>query len=411
MHIQLLGPVQIVAGPGATDERDGPVSGVRRKSVLAVLALHPGQVVTTDRLVEAVWGEDPPAAAHNTLQRHISYLRSLLPAGAVTTHAATGYSLSLTGESTDLQAFQRHLARASDTTDPETAARELTVALAGVRGAPLADVRSVEQLDRHAVRLEEQILAAREALARARLGSGSTLRSSTSSPASRPSTPSRRACRSCTSSPGTGAGSRRRRSRHTARPRHCWTRSWASSRARGCGRSRWPCCDRTPRCAHPPGPRGRAAEPPARTRCARRFPSASLSAATTSWPALVALLDSERVATVVGTGGVGKTSLVVRACAAVKDSFPGGCGWADLAAVEPGGGMPGGHRRARRRLGGPRGIRRRGRGGRRVRAHAARTGLVRAPGHRGRRPREHADQPMSDPRRAGNEQGAVAHPR
>lgn len=53
--------------------------------------------------------------------------------------------------------------------------------------------------------------------------------------------------------------------------------------------------------------------------------------------ALVALLGSERVVTVVGTGGVGKTSLVVRACAAVTASYPRGCRWADLAAVDPGG--------------------------------------------------------------------------
>ena len=337
MHIQLLGPVQIVAGPGATDERDGPVSGVRRKSVLAVLALHPGQVVTTDRLVEAVWGEDPPAAAHNTLQRHVSYLRSLLPAGAVTTHAATGYSLSLTGESTDLQAFQRHLARASDTTDPETAARELTVALAGVRGAPLADVRSVEQLDRHAVRLEEQVLGAREALARARLELGQH------------AAVADELARLAAEHPFAEG----------LQELHILARYRGGQQAEALTAYRMTKALLDEELGIEPGPRLRALEvamlrqdpalrAPARAaRAGRRtagqdpvrppVPVGQLVGRDGELAALVTLLDSERVATVVGTGGVGKTSLVVRACAAIKDSFPGGCGWADLAAVAPGG--------------------------------------------------------------------------
>ncbi|MGV1008120.1 MAG: BTAD domain-containing putative transcriptional regulator [Dermatophilaceae bacterium] len=332
MHIQLLGPVQIVDGTAPADEGTGPVSGVRRKCVLAVLALRPGQVVTTDRLVEAVWGEDPPMSAHNTLQRHVSHLRGLLPGGSVTTHAATGYALSMPGECTDLQAFRRHLARASDTADAETVARELTVALAGVRGAPLADVRSVEQLERHAVRLEEQVLAAREALARARLQLG----------------------------------------QHAAVVDELARLAAEHPFAEGLQElsilARYRCGQQADALAAyratktlldeelgiEPGPRLRALElamlrqdprlqGPAPARTGRRaaghdpvrppLPVGLLVGREREQDALVALLAAERVVTVVGTGGVGKTSLVVRVCAAVRDRFPGGLGWADLAAV------------------------------------------------------------------------------
>ncbi len=337
MHIQLLGPVQIAAGPVATDEAGGPLAGLRRKSVLAVLALHPGQLVTSDRLLEAVWGEDPPASAHNTLQRHVSHLRSLLPAGAVTTHAATGYSLTLPGESTDLQAFQRHLARAADSTDAEAVARELTVGLALVRGAPLADVRSVEYLERHAVRLEEQILAAREALARARLQLGqhaAILDELARLAAEHPFA-------------------------EGLQELHILTRYRCGQQAEALTAYRAVKAVLDQELGIEPGPRLRALEmamlrqdpqlqgPPSAPFAGARaagqdpvrppVPVGRLVGRDGELARLTALLGTDRVVTVVGTGGVGKTALAVRACAAVKEGFPGGVGWADLAAVAAGG--------------------------------------------------------------------------
>ena len=61
MRVRLLGPVDVI-----DDSEILPVSGLRRKAVLATLALHAGQVVGTGRLVDAVWGETAPAAL-NTL--------------------------------------------------------------------------------------------------------------------------------------------------------------------------------------------------------------------------------------------------------------------------------------------------------------------------------------------------------
>ena len=62
-----------------------PVPGLRRGALLAVLALSPGDVVSTDRLIDIIWNGRPPVTALNTLQRHVSALRGLL-----SQHAANG---------------------------------------------------------------------------------------------------------------------------------------------------------------------------------------------------------------------------------------------------------------------------------------------------------------------------------
>ena len=88
MRVRLLGPVDVMDGGEIL-----PVSGLRRKAVLATLALHAGQVVGTGRLVDAVWGETAPAAL-NTLQSHVSYLRTVLGKAAIVARPP-GYLLDL----------------------------------------------------------------------------------------------------------------------------------------------------------------------------------------------------------------------------------------------------------------------------------------------------------------------------
>ena len=73
MRVRLLGPLDVVVG-GAVR----PVSGLRRKAVLATLALHAGQVVGTGRLVDVMGRDSAPAPPLNTLQSHVSYLRTVL---------------------------------------------------------------------------------------------------------------------------------------------------------------------------------------------------------------------------------------------------------------------------------------------------------------------------------------------
>ena len=72
--------------------------------MLATLALHDGQVVSTDRLVDVVWGEAAPPTAVNTLQSHVSYLRGVLGSKAAILARPPGYLLDLGGDGTDVQA-------------------------------------------------------------------------------------------------------------------------------------------------------------------------------------------------------------------------------------------------------------------------------------------------------------------
>lgn len=73
MHVSVLGPVRIVDGEG-----ERTIRSTRRRHLLAALASSVGERVSTDRLTEALWGEDPPASSAAALQVHVSDLRSLL---------------------------------------------------------------------------------------------------------------------------------------------------------------------------------------------------------------------------------------------------------------------------------------------------------------------------------------------
>src|SRR5690242_19317583 len=72
-QIRFLGPVDIVI-----EQTVHPVVGGRQRALLVALGLAAGQPVSTDWLIDVVWGEHGPATARNTLQRHVSLLRARL---------------------------------------------------------------------------------------------------------------------------------------------------------------------------------------------------------------------------------------------------------------------------------------------------------------------------------------------
>src|SRR5947207_14912102 len=119
MHVRILGPVDVVVDGDAR-----AVRGLRRKAVLAILALHAGEVVSTGQLADAVWGQDAPATVVNTLQSHVSYLRTVLGnKGAIRTHPP-GYLLDLRGHSTDEREAERLLRQATQEPDAAEAVRQ-----------------------------------------------------------------------------------------------------------------------------------------------------------------------------------------------------------------------------------------------------------------------------------------------
>jgi WD40 repeat protein/DNA-binding SARP family transcriptional activator len=127
MDVRLLGPTEVTCGKGAV-----PLGGPTPRAVFAMLALDAGSTVSAERLIDGLWGEDPPATARKLVQLYVSNLRKALANGsepqAIVTHGR-GYELQLDREHIDVARFERLLAQG--------AARD---ALSLWRGPALADI-------------------------------------------------------------------------------------------------------------------------------------------------------------------------------------------------------------------------------------------------------------------------------
>src|SRR4051812_32529997 len=167
MRVRLLGPVDV-----AVDGESRPVSGLRRKALLAVLALYHREVVAIDRLIDVVWTDDAPSTVLNTLQSHVSHLRSVLADKTAIQARAPGYVLDLGEEGTDVEVAERLIRQARATADRARQAGHLRAALALWRGRPLADVAGLPWLDEQSERLDRIRWQARQELVEARLALG-----------------------------------------------------------------------------------------------------------------------------------------------------------------------------------------------------------------------------------------------
>ncbi len=158
MRYRLLGPLEVIGDDGSSVT----LAGGRERVLLATLVLGANQVVSTDRLVDALWGEEPPATAANALQVHVSKLRKKLAeagAGDVITRAAQGYVLQTGPGDVDLDEFEQLVGAAA--ADPAGVSKNLGKALALWQGPALADVSS-DLLAGEKTRLEEFRLLALE---------------------------------------------------------------------------------------------------------------------------------------------------------------------------------------------------------------------------------------------------------
>ena len=88
LRYRLLGPLDVVRPAAVNGEAaqpsDDPIElgSPKQRAVLAVLLLQRGRVVSSDRLIDAVWGDDAPPSALASLQAYISNLRRALRDGA-----------------------------------------------------------------------------------------------------------------------------------------------------------------------------------------------------------------------------------------------------------------------------------------------------------------------------------------
>jgi DNA-binding SARP family transcriptional activator len=153
VDFRILGPLQVIHDGGAV-----PLPGARQRELLTLLLLDAGQVVSSDRLMEALWGVDQPAAGRTALRVRVSQLRKALRAGGdIVETRPTGYALRVDQDGLDLWRFERALADGERMfeADPERALDALRRALSEWRGQPLADVAYAPFAQAAIVRLEE----------------------------------------------------------------------------------------------------------------------------------------------------------------------------------------------------------------------------------------------------------------
>jgi DNA-binding SARP family transcriptional activator len=154
-EFRILGPLEVVDGDGPL-----PLGGQRQRAVLALLLLHANEVVSTERLVDQLWGEQPPRTATTSLQNAVVQLRKVLGPDVLVTRPP-GYVLRVAPEQLDLAAFEA-LVRSARAAEAVDRARLLREALRLWRGTPLADLEGEEFAQAEIRRLEELRLCAIE---------------------------------------------------------------------------------------------------------------------------------------------------------------------------------------------------------------------------------------------------------
>jgi DNA-binding SARP family transcriptional activator/nucleotide-binding universal stress UspA family protein len=135
VHFGILGPLEVRDGDSPL-----PIVGAGLRGLLVVLLLNANEVVSIDRLMDALWPGEPPPSGTAALQVRVSHLRKALGTGAsAVVTRPPGYVVELGRGELDLYRFEDLLTRAEDA-EPSDAAGLLREALGLWRGSPLADV-------------------------------------------------------------------------------------------------------------------------------------------------------------------------------------------------------------------------------------------------------------------------------
>ena len=153
VRVDVLGPLRLTI-----DDKPIDVPGPKRRAVLAMLALASGRVVTADHLVDALWPTSPPESGRAALHSHVSRLRGHLGSSAGRLVSVDGgYRLALDPGGLDVDRAEGLFAegRTTRTSDPAAATGVLREALALWRGPALADLRDVTALATMAEGMEQ----------------------------------------------------------------------------------------------------------------------------------------------------------------------------------------------------------------------------------------------------------------
>ncbi len=167
MEFRILGPLEV-----RDQGRPLSLTAAKQRTLLGILIVHPNQIVSTDLLIEEIWGGRPPKTASNALQVYVTGLRGVLeperrrraPSRLLPSRPG-GYSLTVEDEALDADRFERQTETARNALgrgDAQGAAEGLRRALAMWRGAALADFTYDPFAQAEIARLEELRLVAVE---------------------------------------------------------------------------------------------------------------------------------------------------------------------------------------------------------------------------------------------------------
>ena len=160
MDFRILGPLEV-----ARDGQSLRLGGAQQRALLAVLLMHRGEVLSTDRLIEELWAGRPPVTAAKTVQGYVSQLRRVLGEAAIVTRGH-GYLLDVSSDEVDVARFVSLVSEGQTALaegDAAAAQQRLQQALALWRGEPLADFAYDSFAQAEIARLQESRLAALEA--------------------------------------------------------------------------------------------------------------------------------------------------------------------------------------------------------------------------------------------------------
>jgi predicted ATPase/DNA-binding SARP family transcriptional activator len=161
IQVRLLGPLEVIGDDGSVRTP----AGEKERSLLAMLALSAGNPISPDRLIDALWGDDPPSNPANALQARVSALRRSLGEADLVIREPAGYVLAIPPAAVDLHRFVDLVGRGRADAQrgaPGQALSALDEALALWREEALADFVYAEFARPHIARLEDSHIQAEE---------------------------------------------------------------------------------------------------------------------------------------------------------------------------------------------------------------------------------------------------------
>src|SRR5437868_7545677 len=176
MEVRLLGPVELIV-----DGRPVQVPTAKLRALLAILVIHRGRVVSTDRLIDELWEARPPRTAEGTLHTYVSRLRRIFApdSSSVRTELLIrrrpGYQLAITPDQVDTHHFQALVASAQSVAEAGDHVEAVEILAGGLslwRGPALAEFADRSFASAEALALEDLRLTAVDQWAESRLAMG-----------------------------------------------------------------------------------------------------------------------------------------------------------------------------------------------------------------------------------------------